>query len=311
MDRSTEIREFLRTRRARITPDQAGLAPDPRVRRVPGLRREEVAQLAGVSVDYYVRLERGRTQGVSEAVLNAVAAALNLDDTERAHLFDLAQPTAARSHRKQPLSPQRVRPVVYRTLESLSVPAIVQGRRMDVLAANRLGYALFADFEARPRRERNFARYVFLDQAARSLYGDYWERAAGECVAMLHLYAGSHSDDPQLTELIGELSVQSDVFRRMWADHDVLTHSTGTKRLRHPLVGDLTLDYVVLAIQGDPDQTLTILTPEPASPSAEALAILASWTTTSTPATAPPAAEGTPNRAETGGSDTPPRFSTQ
>ena len=281
MDRSTEIREFLRTRRARVTPERAGLAPHPGARRVPGLRREEVAQLAGVSVDYYVRLERGRVQGVSHAVLEAVARALQLDDTERAHLFDLARPTEIRVRRRRPLSPQRVRPVLYRALDSLGAPAIVLGRRMDVLAANRLGYALFTDFQARPHRERNFARYVFLDETAHALYADYWETAAGDCVATLHLYAGRHPDDPQLTELIGELSVQSDVFRRMWADHDVLAHTTGTKRLHHPLVGDLTLDYVVLAVEGDPDQNLTILTPEPASPSAEALDILASWTHTS------------------------------
>ncbi|WP_371596310.1 helix-turn-helix transcriptional regulator [Streptomyces sp. NBC_00564] len=281
MDRSTEIREFLRTRRARVTPEQAGLTPHPGARRVPGLRREEVAQLAGVSVDYYVRLERGRTQGVSPAVLEAVARALQLDDTERAHLFDLARPTETRVRRRRPLSPQRVRPVLYRALDSLGAPAIVLGRRMDVLAANRLGYALFTDFQARPHRERNFARYVFLDEAAHALYADYWETAAGDCVATLHLYVGRHPDDPQLTELIGELSVQSDVFRRMWADHDVLAHTIGTKRLHHPLVGDLTLDYVVLAVEGDLDQNLTVLTPEPASPSAEALDILASWTHTS------------------------------
>ncbi|RAG86481.1 transcriptional regulator [Streptacidiphilus pinicola] len=281
MDRSTEIREFLRTRRARITPEQAGLAPHPGARRVPGLRREEVAQLAGVSVDYYVRLERGRTQGVSETVLDAVARALHLDDTERAHLFDLAQPTTTRTRPRRPLSPQRVRPAMYRALDSLSAPALIQGRRMDILAANRLGYALFADFEARPRSERNFARYVFLDEAARSLYAD-WEKAAADCVATLHLYAGRHPDDPQLTELIGELSVHSDTFRRLWADHDVLAHATGTKRLHHPVVGEMTLDYVVLAVESDPDQSLVILTPEPASPSAEALDILASWTSPST-----------------------------
>ena len=293
MDRSTEIREFLRTRRARITPDQAGLAPDPRVRRVAGLRREEVAQLAGVSVDYYIRLERGRTQGVSESVLDAVARALHLDDAERAHLFDLAQPTATRARPRRPLSPQRVHPVMYRALDSLGVPALIQGRRMDVLATNRLGSALFTDFQARPHRERNFARFVFLDEAARSLYLD-WDKAAGDCVATLHLYAGRHPDDPQLAELIGDLSVRSDTFRRMWADHDVLAHATGTKRLHHPLVGDLTLDYMVLAVEADPDQALVILTPEPASPSAEALGILASWTgtpATGSPATGPQAAE--------------------
>ena len=284
MDRSAEIREFLRTRRARITPEQAGLAPYAGVRRVPGLRREEVAQLAGVSVDYYIRLERGRTHGVSESVLDAVARALQLDDTERAHLFDLAQPSATGARRRPPLSPQRVRPVVYQALDALTVPALIQGRRMDVLAANRLASAVFTDFQARPHRERNFARYVFLDPAARDLYAD-WERAAGDCVANLRLYAGRHPDDARLTELIGELSVHSDAFRRLWAGHDVLAHTTGTKRLHHPLVGDITLDYVVMAVEGDPDQALVILTPEPASPSSEALAILASWT--STPLTRP------------------------
>ncbi|MEU0227136.1 helix-turn-helix transcriptional regulator [Streptomyces sp. NPDC006284] len=284
MDRSSEIREFLRTRRARITPEQAGLAPHGGPRRVPGLRREEVAQLAGVSVDYYIRLERGRTQGVSETVLEAVARALHLDDTERAHLFDLAQPTTPRTRRRRPLAPHRVHPVLYRTLDALSVPAVVQGRRTDVLAANRLAHALYTDFEARPRRERNFARFVFLDEAARTLYAD-WERVAGDCLAMLRLYAGRHADDPQLTELIGELSLHSDTFRRMWADHDVQAHTTGTKRLHHPLVGDLTLDYLVMAVEGDPEQTLTVYTPEPASPSAEALGLLASWT--GTPATGP------------------------
>jgi transcriptional regulator with XRE-family HTH domain len=281
MDRSSEIREFLRTRRARITPEQAGLAPHAGARRVSGLRREEVAQLAAVSVDYYVRLERGRTQGVSATVLDAVARALQLDDTERAHLFDLAQPAAARVRSRRPPAPQRVRPVVYRALDALGVPALVQGRRMDILAANRLGYALTADFQSRPYRERNAARFVFLDEAARSLYTD-WEQVAGSCVATLRLYAGRHPDDPQLTELIGELSLHSDTFRRLWADHDVLAHTTGTKRFHHPLVGELTLEFVVLAVEGDPDQTLVIYTPEPASPSEEALGILASWTNATT-----------------------------
>src|SRR4051794_32357657 len=186
MDHRTEIREFLRNRRARITPEQAGLTPHAGARRVPGLRREEVAQLAGVSVDYYIRLERGHTKGISETVLDAVARALRLDDTERAHLFDLAQPTAARPRRRQPVSPQRVRPALHRALDLLGVPAVVQGRRLDVLAANRLGYALYAGLEARPPRERNFARFTFLDDAARTLYGD-WDTAAADCVAYLHV----------------------------------------------------------------------------------------------------------------------------
>ncbi|MFE4964433.1 hypothetical protein [Streptomyces sp. NPDC056660] len=192
----------------------------------------------------------------------------------------LARPTATRARRRRPPAPQRVLPVVYRTLDSLGVPAMVQGRRMDVLAANKLGYALITDFQARPHRERNAARFVFLDDA-RTLYTD-WERIAAECVATLRLYAGRHPDDPRLAELIGELSLHSDTFRRLWADHDVLAHTTGSKRLHHPLVGDLTLEYVVLAVEGDPDQTLIVYTPEPASPSADAIGILASWTHSTT-----------------------------
>ncbi|MGW1736825.1 helix-turn-helix transcriptional regulator [Streptomyces sp. NPDC001999] len=296
MDHSTEIREFLRTRRARITPEEAGLTPHPGARRVPGLRREEVAQLAGISVDYYVRLERGRTQGVSRTVLDAVARALRLDDAERSHLFDLAQPTDARPRRKRPLSPQRVHPNLYQALDAIGTPAMVQGRRTDVLATNRLAAALYTDFQARPHAERNFLRYLFLDEDARTLYGDHWDKAAAETVASLHLYAGSHHDDPQLSELIGELSLHDKDFRSMWADHDVRAHATGTKHLHHPLVGDLTLDYVTLDVVGAPDQSLIILTPEPASSSAEALSILASWTGTATAASAPDPAEDTRDR---------------
>ncbi|WP_368773884.1 hypothetical protein [Streptomyces sp. A1136] len=202
---------------------------------------------------------------------------------------ELAQPTTtARARRKRPLAPQRVRPALYRALDALTVPAVVQGRPLDVLAANPPGYALFADFASRPHCDRNFARFVFLGKAALSLYTD-WERVAGDTVTGLRLYAGRHSDDPQLTEVIGELSLHSDTFRRLGADQDVRAHTTGTKRLHHPLVGDLTLDYVVLAAEDDPEQSLAIYAPEPSSPSAEALGILASWTSTST--TPAPASE--------------------
>ncbi|MFF3874539.1 helix-turn-helix transcriptional regulator [Streptomyces sp. NPDC001978] len=286
MEPSIEIREFLQTRRARLTPEQAGVAPHGGTRRVPGLRRAEVAQLAGVSVDYYTRLERGRAQGVSEAVLDAVARALQLDDAERAHLFDLAKPTA-RTRRRPPSSPQRVRPVVYRLLETLEhFPAMVQGRRMDVLAANRLARALYTDFDALPHRERNMARFVFLDEAARELFAD-WERTAGDTVAWLRLYAGRHRDDPKLAELIGELSLHSPDFRRLWADHNVLAHSTGTNRYHHPLVGDLALEFEVLQVVDEPEQYLVLYTPEPASPSAETLALLGSWTGTAATAELP------------------------
>ncbi|WP_079124718.1 helix-turn-helix transcriptional regulator [Streptomyces lushanensis] len=269
---NTELREFLRSRRARITPEQAGLSPQGGTRRVPGLRREEVARLAGVSVDYYVRLERGRTASVSENVLDAVARALRLDDTERGHLLAVARRT--RAHRT-PTAPQRVRPGLYRVLETVGdAPAMVLGRRMDVLAANRLARALFTDFEALPHRERNMVRFIFLDEAARELYID-WESSARGSVAALHLYAGRHPDDPLLAELIGELSLRDEDFRRWWADHDVLRRTHGTKRYHHPVVGDLDLEYEALTPAADPEQTLGLHTAEPGSPSERALRLLA------------------------------------
>jgi transcriptional regulator with XRE-family HTH domain len=242
---------------------------------VPGLRREEVAQLAGVSVDYYVRLERGRSLNVSESVLDAVARALHLNDTERSHLFAVARPTRTR---QRLMSPQRVRPGLYRVLDTLTdIPAIVLGRRLDVLASNRLARAFYTDFDALPHRERNMARYVFFDESVRELYAD-WEPAARGIVASLHLYAGQHPHDPQLAELIGDLSLRNRDFRRWWADHDVLSRTHGTKQYHHPVVGDLTLDYEALNPTGDPDQTLGLHTAEPGSPSENALRLLASWT---------------------------------
>ena len=272
---NAELREFLRSRRARLTPEEAGLIPAPGTRRVPGLRREEVARLAGVSVDYYVRLERGRHVNVSEAVLDAIARALRLDDAERSHLFAVARPVRAGS---RPLPPQRVRPGLYRVLETLTeTPALVIGRRTDVLATNRMARALYTDFDALPYRERNMSRFVFLDESARALYAD-WEATARTSVATLHLYAGSHPHDPRLAALIGELSLRDEDFRRWWADHDVTRRTFGSKRFHHPVVGDLTLDYEALAVIGDPDQTLGIYTAEPGSASEEALRLLSSWT---------------------------------
>ncbi|GAA0385914.1 transcriptional regulator [Acrocarpospora corrugata] len=270
-----ELRQFLRSRRSRISPGEAGLSPQPGARRVPGLRREEVAQLAGVSVDYYVRLERGRSLNASESVLDAVARALRLNDVERTHLFALARPSAAQRH---PLPPQRVRPGLYRVLETMTeTPAMVTGRRLDVLATNRMARVLLTDFDALPHRERNMARFMFLDEAARELYTD-WETAARDAVAALHLYAGSHPHDPQLAELIGDLSLRDRDFRRWWADHDVLLRTNGTKRYHHPLVGDLTLGYEAFTPTGDPDQTFSLHTTEPGSPSEHALRLLAVWT---------------------------------
>jgi transcriptional regulator with XRE-family HTH domain len=272
---NAELREFLRSRRARISPAEAGLTPAPGIRRVPGLRREEVAQLAGMSVDYYVRLERGRNLNVSESVLSAIARALHLNDTERSHLFTLARPNRAR---RRSVPAQRVRPGLLRVLASMpEMPAMVLGRRFDVLASNHLARALFTDFDALPPRERNMARYLFLDEGARKLYAD-WEPTARNTVASLHLDAGRNPDDPELAELVGELSVRDVDFRRWWADHDVLRRGHGTKHYHHPVVGDLTLMYETLTPTGEPDQTLGVYTAEAGSPSDHALRLLASWT---------------------------------
>jgi transcriptional regulator with XRE-family HTH domain len=278
-DHPSELREFLRSRRAKITPREAGVRPQPGARRVPGLRREEVAELAGVSLDYYVSLERGRNVTPSEHVLDALARALRLNDTERDHLLTLARPS---STRRRALPPQRVRPGLRRVLDSMiDIPAIVIGRRRDVLASNRLARALLTDFDALPPRDRNMARFVFLDESARDLYVD-WEQAGRGTVAVLRRYAGRFPHDPRLAELIGELSLRDQDFRRWWAEHDVYHHAYGSKRLHHPLVGPMTLDYEALTVTDDPEQTFALHTAEPGSTSEEALRLLASWINTPT-----------------------------
>jgi transcriptional regulator with XRE-family HTH domain len=279
MEHNAELREFLRSRRARLSVDDVEIGGTSRVRRVPGLRREEVAQLAGVSVDYYSRLEQGRHLNVSDEVLDAVARALRLDDTERSYLMQIARVKGRRARRRTPAPVQRVRPGIRRILETLDdvAPAFVFGRRMDVLAANRLARALMTDFDALPPRERNLLRYSFLDDSSRELFVD-WEDVARDNVATLRLDAGRHPDDPLLVELVGELSVKSPEFRRWWADHNVRERTHGTKRYHHPLVGDLTIEYESVAVLGDPDQTLCIYTAEAGSPSETALRLLANWT---------------------------------
>ncbi len=279
MDHNAELKEFLRTRRARLSVDDVEIGGTGRVRRVPGLRREEVAQLAGVSVDYYSRLEQGRHLNVSDEVLDAVARALRLDEVERSYLFQIARTNARRTRRRAPAPVQRVRPGIRRVLETFDdvAPAFVFGRRMDVLATNRLARALMTDFEALPPRDRNLLRYAFLDESTRELYVD-WEDVARDNVAVLRLDAGRHPDDPLLVELVGELSVTSPEFRRWWADHNVRERTHGTKRFHHPLVGDLTIDYEALALPGDVDQTLCIYTAEVGSTSETALRLLANWT---------------------------------
>lgn len=277
MDRSTDIADFLRSRRARITPDEAGLPADGRIRRVPGLRRDEVARLAGVSTEYYTRLEQGRGGNPSPEVLDALARALRLDTAESEHLADLLtrRPAAARH---APSGPQRVRPGIHLLLQTLDhVPAFVLGRRTDVLASNRLARALLTDFDALPATRRNMARYYLLDPEARERAVD-WEQLAAETVAMLRLEAGRYPHDRQLADLVGELTLRSPEFTTWWNDHRVLRRTHGTKRYRHPVAGDLVFSYEALQPPGDQDQTLCVYTVEPGSPSAQALQLLGNWT---------------------------------
>jgi transcriptional regulator with XRE-family HTH domain len=274
MDRREELSDFLRTRRARLSPADAGLGATGERRRVPGLRREELAMLAGVSADYYARLEQGRG-GVhpSDSVLAALARALRLDEAEHAHLERLARAPLAQPPRRA--QPQRVRPEVQRLLDRMpEVPAFVLGRRMDVLAWNELAARLHVDFGALPRRMRNMPRLVFLDDASRQLYPD-WERVARDTVAFLRFEASAHPDDAELHALVGELSTKSAEFRRWWARHDVREKVSGVKRYHHPLVGPLELHYETLALPGDDHQTLVTYTAAPGSPSETALRMLA------------------------------------
>lgn len=276
MDTKEELRLFLRSRRARVAPEDVGLVPGRGPRRVAGLRREELARLAGVSVDYYTRLEQGRDLNVSEEVLGAVADALLLEADERAHLFDLAQPS--RTRRRVSTPPQsRVRPGVRILVDSLTTPAFVLGRRLDILATNAMARALLRDFDAVPLRDRNHARWVFLDPVARERYLD-WDLVARENVASLRMQAGRYPEDVELAQLIGELSVKSDEFATWWAEHEVLRQGHGTKRYHHPVVGELTIAYEALPVPDAVDQVLFVYTAEPGSPSAEALGLLASWT---------------------------------
>ncbi|MBW8484661.1 helix-turn-helix transcriptional regulator [Actinomadura parmotrematis] len=279
MTTPSEIGEFLRSRRARLSPETAGIDPGGTGRRVPGLRREELAKLAGISADYYVRLEQGRNRTVSEEVLDAVAAALRLDGAEREYLFRIARP--ARRRDGAPVEPpQRVREGLYRLLETVDdvAPALILGRRTDVLAANVLARALLVDWEALPRRDRNVARFVFLDGYARSLLGN-WDEVAWITVTALRLEAGRHPGDPLLTDLIGELSVKSEDFGRLWAGHEVANFTGGLRVYRHPVVGEITLPCESLTFPTDPDQTLCIHTVPPGSPAADSLRLLANWAT--------------------------------
>ncbi|HEX8105771.1 MAG TPA: helix-turn-helix transcriptional regulator [Solirubrobacteraceae bacterium] len=279
MDAATELSEFLVSRRAKITPERAGLRSYGR-RQVPGLRREEVASLAGVSAAYYRRLERGDVSGVSDGVLEVLADALQLDDAERAHLFDLAR--AARpisTRRTRRASTQKVRPVVQRIVDSISAPATLSNMRGDYLTANTLGRALYAPLFESAEQPPNAARFTFLDPQAQEFFPD-WEKNAKDLVANLRAEAGRNPHDRALTDLVGELSTRSEPFRKWWAAHNVRNHQTGRKRLNHPSVGELELEYEVMELTADSGLRLAVFSAEPASRSAQALDLLASWVAT-------------------------------
>ncbi|MER6290143.1 helix-turn-helix domain-containing protein [Streptomyces sviceus] len=280
LDPRAELSEFLRTRRARLKPEDVGLRGCGRYRRVPGLRREELAQLAGVSVAYYTRLEQGNGRTVSAEVLDAIARALRLSEAEHAHLTHLAKP---RRHKKKPTGrAQQVRGPLRTLLDTMDgVPAILVGRRSDILVWNRMAAAVFGDWAELPTRERNWARLVFLRPEYRDLFVD-WELKAGDVVSQLRMDAGSHPDDPQMAALVGELSVKSEEFRRLWATHDVKERCHGIQRLHHPLVGELDLRLESFHQADDHEQMLVTYHAEPNSPSAEALRLLASWGTDAT-----------------------------
>lgn len=279
MDHRSQVREFLTSRRAKITPQQAGL-PSYGTRRVPGLRRAEVAQLAGVSVEYYSRLERGDLSGVSDSVLDALARALRLDDEERTHLEDLARAAGPGPRRRTRSATQRVRPTVQRMLDSMTdAPAFVMNGRGDVLATNALGRALYAPMiDAARGAVPNHARFIFLDTRSHQFWGD-WDRAADDTVALLQAQAGRDPFDKALTDLVGELSTRSQDFRTRWARHDVRQHHIGAKPFHHPVVGDLDLTYESLDLPAD-NLTLVAYGTEPGSDSEDKVRLLASWATT-------------------------------
>jgi transcriptional regulator with XRE-family HTH domain len=279
VDTRSEIRDFLTSRRARITPEDVGLTTyGPR--RVPGLRREEVATLAGVSVDYYNRMERGNLSGASESVLEALAGALRLDEAERAHLFDLARASRPSARPRGRQAKQNVRPSVQWMLDSMTgSAAIAENGRLDALATNQLARAFHAHLFDGSGRPVNFARFIFLDPRAKEFFAD-WERAVRDCVALLRSEAGRNPHDRALSNLVGELSTQSEDFRGHWAAHNVRLHNKGEKRFNHPVVGELELSYNRIELPADPGLAIIAYTAEPGSKSAEAFDLLASWAAT-------------------------------
>lgn len=285
MDNRTETRDFLSTRRAKITPEQAGLPAYGGNRRVPGLRRGEVAMLAGVSVEYYTRLERGNLSGASDSVLESLANALQLDEAERAHLYDLARAASEGGRpRRRPARKQAIRAGVQLTLDAITdSPAIVRNGRLDILASNALGRALYSDLysghDGNSAEPPNLARYLFFDERSHAFYPD-WERAANDTVAIMRTEAGRDPYDRGLTDLVGELSTRSEEFRVRWAAHNVRQHYTGQKFFRHPIVGELRMLYEAMGFAADTGLTLTVYNAEPDTPTADAFRLLASWAAT-------------------------------
>ncbi|MET9533230.1 MULTISPECIES: helix-turn-helix transcriptional regulator [unclassified Streptomyces] len=294
MSTESDIREFLATRRAKITPQQAGLPAYGGNRRVPGLRREEVALLAGVSIDYYVRLERGHIAGASESVLDAVANALQLDDAERAHLYDLARAAAKRPARRAKRTRGPLPDSVLRVLDSMTgSPAFIRNGRLDILAANPLGRALYAPlYTDDGPRPVNIARYQFLHPGGRAFFPD-WDESLNTTVSLLRTEAGRAPHDSELTGLIGELVTRSEDFAAAWGKHNVRLHLTGSKSFRHPAVGEITLDFDAMELPAQPGLTLTAYSAAPGTPDHDALQLLASWAATENnpPATSPDSAD--------------------
>jgi len=284
MDNHAEVRDFLISRRAKVQPQQVGL-PDIGARRVPGLRRGEVAALAQVSVEYYAKLERGALAGVSASVLDAIARALRLDEAERAHLIHLAQAANGSSSltrsRRRPAKRWTPRPSLQWILDTITAgPAIIRNGRMDLLATNHLGRAMHSSlYDNDPSGQPNFARYTFLDDDSRRFY-PAWDIAADTCVAILRTEAGRDPHDKAVHDLVGELSTRSQEFRQRWSSHNVRLHGAGTKQFHHQVVGNLEVAYESVDMISEPGLTLTLYAAEPASPTADALALLASWAST-------------------------------
>lgn len=279
MSHVDDVREFLSSRRARLTPEQAGLPAYGGNRRVKGLRREEVALLAGVSVDYYVRMERGNLSGASDSVLESLARALQLDDVEREYLHDLARQSPAPGPRTRTASP-KLRPVVQQVLDAITdAPAWVRNNRHDFLATNQMARALHAPMLEHQPHPANSARFVYLDPASRDFFRE-WERTASDTAGYLRQEAAHTPHDRALSDLIGELSTRSEAFRQHWAAHNVRTHRAGVKKLHHPLVGDLDLNFESAELTSQPGLILVIYTADPGTPSADALALLASLSAT-------------------------------